>query len=687
MYEQEKQRANHFLILLCGTIFTIVLTGEVIVLGWELGAVLLLLLGLGMSWGIYVSEKLPISIQIWLYFIQMMLALFFYGSHETSRYDLAPLMILVIIMYSATEMNRIISLCVVTYYLTMGYGLMFVAGGFMEVTAPSVARILLHFVLVYAAGYLAKLVIKKRSKERKNTENRIAQLEEINSRVEDFLANVSHELRTPINVVTGIAAMMLKNEEDAGKRKDILSIQHAGHRLLSQIEDILDYTEIDAGRLQVSEETYTISSLVNDIIIGERLVEKANGLELIFDIDANQPSVLLGDGRLIKKILKHLIDNAVKFTKKGAVYVRIYALRKEYGINLCIRVSDTGIGIDEENLGKITETFFQFNGGRNRSAGGLGLGLSIVYGLAAAMEGFIWVESTVGSGTTVSVSIPQKIEDDSPLMTVADRSGLCLACYLRLEQYERPEVRNYYNEMITHAACGLGIPLHRAFDLNELKRLVSTYQLTHLFIGKGEYEEGKAYFESLDETIEVILVADDGFTLPSGSRVKLFRKPFYGLSITNILNSKTAENADGSVKVRMLCPGVRVLVVDDQPINLMVAEAIFKNYQMVVSTAGSGMEALDLCEKNDYDLVFLDHMMPEMDGVETLKRIRQIQINTERVFTVIAFTANAVSGAREMFFQAGFDEFVSKPIEILELERVLRKVLPKSSVVFLKEKN
>jgi len=687
MYEQEKQRVTHLIILLCCTIFIIVLTGESILLGWEIGAVILLLFGIVACWVVHVTEKLSGMIRLGIYFIVTMLAFFFYGMHETSIYDLAPVMIFVILMYSATEMYMVVNFCMITYYFTMCYDFIFVLGGSVELTALSVTRTLLHLVLVYMAGHLAKVVMKRHGLERKNTDSRIAELEEINRRTEDFLTNVSHELRTPINVVTGVTAVMLKSEEDADKRKDILSIQMAGHRLFGQIEDILDYTEIDTGRIKVSEEAYMISSLINDVISEKHLLERDNALELIFDIDAGVPSELIGDGRKLKKIIKHLVGNAIKFTKNGGVYVRLYAIPKSYGVNLCIRVSDTGIGINEENLEKITEKFFQTNGGRNRSVGGLGLGIPIVYGLVAAMEGFIQVESNTGTGTTVSVSIPQKVLDASSCMEVENRSDLCLGCFLKTDKYEIPEVRGYYNEMISHMVQGLNMPLHRVFNFEELKGLFTKYQLTHLIIGKEEYEENASYFEYLDESTEVVVIADDSFVLPRGSRIQLLRKPFYCLPLVNILNAGVQQDHELFERKNMICPGIRVLVVDDEPMNLMVAEGIFRDYGMKVKTAGSGMEAVDLCEKEEFDLIFLDHMMPEMDGVETLKRLRQIRSDAGKVLTVIAFTANAVSGAREMFLQEGFDEFVSKPIEKLELERVLRKVLPKSSIAFTDEKD
>ena len=685
MYEQERQRAAHLLILLCYTILTIVLTGESLLLGWETEAIVLLLLGVVVCWTVHFTEKFPVDISVWIYFILTMLAFFFYGIHETSIYDMAPVMMVIILIYSTTEMYSIIRLCVVVYFFTMTYDLFFVMGKSMELTPLSITRTLLHFLLVYMAGWLMKVVMQRRRQERKNNDSRIAGLEETNRRTEDFLTNVSHELRTPINAVTGISAVMLKREEDAEKRKEIASIQEAGHRLFSQIEDILDYTEIDTGKMKVSKEPYVLSSLLNDIITGSQMLTEENAPEVIFDVDAKIPSALVGDARKIKKILRHLIDNAVRFTKKGGVYVRVYTLTKPYGVNLCMEVSDTGIGIEKEDLEKITEKFFKSDGGKNRRTGGLGLGLPIVYGMVTVMEGFMQVDSNLNDGTTVTVSIPQAVADAAPGMVLENRTSLSLACYVRLEKYEIPKVREYYNEMISHLVTGLDVPLHQVSDLEELKKLVSVYRLTHLFAGREEYEESRQFLDSLDQDVEIIVVADERFALPDSGRVKLLNKPFYSFMIASVLNAEASGDTEILKEKRMLCPGVKVLVVDDEPMNRRVAEEIFKGYQMQVQTAESGRMAIDLCEREDFDLVFLDHMMPEMDGIETLKRLRKIHTDSGRGLTVIAFTANAVSGAREMFLKEGFDEFVSKPIEYSEMEHVLRKVLPKSAIIWVDE--
>ena len=685
MYEQETQRTAHLTILLCNTVFIIALIGEAIFFEWEAGAVILLFLGVVAGWLLHITAKIPESIRLWLYVVLMMLTFFFYGSHEDSIYELAPVMAVIILIYTSTEAYYVVRVCAFSYYLTMCYDFVFLLGNPLDLPTHTMARIILHFVLIFIAERLAETMIRRRRDERKKTDERISRLEETNRRAEDFLANVSHELRTPINAVMGITAVMLKDETDPEKKKDMLSIHMAGNRLFGQIEDILDYTEIDTGRVIVSEENYMVSSLVNDIIVESRM-KNMQDVELIFDVDAGIPLTLLGDGKKIKKIMKHLIDNAVKFTKKGGVYVRIYALDKSYGINLCIQVSDTGVGIAEEEMGKIKEKFFQSSGGRNRKASGLGLGLSIVYGMVTAMDGFIRLESEEGKGTVISVSIPQKVVDATPGMEVPNRGDLCIALYLKPEKYEIPQVRDYYNATVTHMVQELDLVVHRVFDLEELKKLAAMYQLTHLVIGKEEYEEDTSYYEGLGKEMDIILVAAEDSQLSVGNRVKLVTKPFYSLPIVNVLNSQAPFESVLHEQVNMVCPGVRMLVVDDEPMNLMVAEGIFNAYQMEVKTASSGMEAIELCKKETFDLIFLDHMMPEMDGVETLKILRQNQADTGRQQTVIAFTANAVSGAREMFLQEGFDEFISKPIEDQELKRLLRKVLPKSSIAYVSVK-
>ena len=430
MLEQENQKSTHLMLLICSTVFTAGTVLKSVFLGWETAAVVLIVLGLASCWLMHITARIPHHTRLWMYITYMMLVYFFYGIHEDSFFDLAPIMAIFILLFTITEERVFVRFSAIVYCLTVSYDFIFVMGEPLGYPTDMLARIALHVVIVFIAERIAEVVMRRRVMEKTETEKHIRHLEEANRSAEDFLANVSHQLRTPINAVTGITALMLKNEDDPDKRKDLFSIQVAGSRLYDQIADILDYTEIETGRITVVQENYTVPSLINDIIIEQRTLRREGSPELVFDVDAALPSVLSGDGRKIKKIIRHLIDNAVKFTKSGGVYIRVYALRKSYGVNLCINVSDTGIGIAEEELEKIKEKFFQSSGGRDRKAGGLGLGLSIVYGMVTAMEGFIQIESAEGEGTSVSVSIPQQVADPAPSMKVNDRDSLCIGVYL-----------------------------------------------------------------------------------------------------------------------------------------------------------------------------------------------------------------------------------------------------------------
>ncbi len=682
MYEQEKKRQTLLILMISQGLFDAVLLAEGLLYGWDVGDAARLLLLLAICFIVHLTGKVSESVEQWFYFALDMAGLLYMSRHVESVFEMSAVVILLIFVYCVAGEFRMVNLGVLMYFAFLILGILFAFRDSFDFTPRSAFRLLLHGIFVFMAAYLGKLLYEKQKNWMADTGERIERLEEMNRRTEDFLTNVSHELRTPVNAVTGLASLMLKGETDQAARENLESIQRAGYRLFEQVEDILDYTEIDTGSIAVSEEAYMMSSLINDIISEKHLDEENNGIELIFDVDARIPAVLSGDPRKVKKIIRHLLDNSFKFTKAGGIYIRIYALEKPYGINLCIQVRDTGIGMDGEALSKVTERFYQSSHGRDRMSGGLGLGLPVVYGMASAMEGFVHVDSKPGVGTTVSVSIPQKVEDAAPGMAVHDPAGLCVGCYLMPEKYKIPEVRRFYDEMIGHLAEGLDVQVHRVFNRDELDMLASMYRLTHLFIGREEYESDPEYFEGLDRDIMVVAIAERGFMPREGSRVKCLPKPFYCFPIVGTLNSTAADYQDVSPNRRMTCPDVRMLVVDDEPMNLMVAEGIFRDYQMKVRTASSGREAIDACRKEEFDVLFIDHMMPEMDGIETLRQIIKLNPEATDTFTAVAFTANAVSGAREMFLREGFDDFLPKPIEIPELERVLKKVLPKSRIKY-----
>ena len=671
---------SHLVLLISYTLFAIILVVEDLLMGWETWPILLILISVITSWFLHITERFAPEQRLWLYAMMMMAIFFFYGIHETSTYDLVGVVMLLIMLYSMTLIPGLIHLCMVTYYLAMAYNLVNMSWHGMEWDALTVSRTFLHFVVVFVGGNVAKFIVERWLEIYQENQDRIAELKEVNRRTEDFLTNVSHEIRTPINAVMGLSSILLKKERNEALRQDLLSVQEAGHRVSDQISDILDFTEIDMGSLVLTKENYMITSLINDFV--SEYNTKQKNLELIIDLDASVPSVLVGDSMKIKKILWHLVSNGIKFTRNGCVYIRIRSYEKPYGVNLFIEVRDTGRGMDPGEIDKIYQKFYQANSSRSRQAGGLGLGLSIVYGFVKAMGGFLTIESERGFGTKAQVSIPQEVSNKEPCMSIENKERMCLAVYSALDQFEVPRVREYYNEMLAHIVKGLDCPVHLVGRKKELVNLQKAYSLTHLFVGRSEYEEDREYLESLAGQMELVIISDDDLDLRNGSRAKILKKPFYSLPLVSLLNSATGRGLILQEKAQFYCPGVKALVVDDEPMNLLVAEGIFKDYGMEVTTAESGFEALDLCKKHPFDLVFMDHMMPEMDGVECMHHLRAMGGDKGKDLTIIALTANAVSSARDMFLSEGFDGFVSKPIEFRELERTLKRLLPKSAISY-----
>ena len=374
-----------------------------------------------------------------------------------------------------------------------------------------------------------------------------------------FLAQMSHEIRTPLNAVLGMNEMILRESTD----KEILdysaSIRSAGKTLLSIINSILDFSKIEDGKMQILPVKYDVADLIRGLVnsVSERAVEK--GLTLSVKVDETIPRSLMGDDVRITQIVMNLLTNAVKYTERGNVTLSVNMVNKtEDSVNLKFDVTDTGIGIKEEDMGKLFESFERIEEKRNRNIEGTGLGMSIVTKLLDMMDSKLVVESEYGKGSSFSFELRQIIVDARPV---------------------------------------------------------------------GKYEENQT------------------------------------------------PGKDTAEKTKLYLPHARILVVDDSIMNIKVAKSLLKLNGVVPDTCKSGAECLELLRKDHYDMILLDHMMPQMDGMETLNHIREESLISENT-KVIALTANAVNGAMEMYLSAGFDDYLSKPIEVSRLEELLRKYIP-----------
>ncbi len=375
----------------------------------------------------------------------------------------------------------------------------------------------------------------------------------------EFLANMSHEIRTPMNAIIGLNDIIMEECGDTEIYAHAKDVQSAAKSLLAIINDILDLSKVEAGKMELVCVDYYIKVMTDEIIGMMDMAASQRGLILKYECDETVPCRYNGDDGRIKQILINILSNAVKFTKKG--YVRIYITGKP-GRNadeetLIFHVEDTGCGIREEDLGKIFEDFRQVDSKRNRSAEGTGLGLAIVKQLVELMEGTIEVKSTYGKGTTVTIMIPQKVVDRRPVS----------------EMPKMPQAEQKMTDIFT-------------------------------------------------------------------------------------------------------APGVKVLIVDDNVINRKVARGFLKNYAFDLTEAESGPEAIELVRSARYDIIFMDHMMPGMDGIEAAEIIRRDCGENGTAPVMVALTANAMEGMREHFMECGFQDFIAKPLDRKELNQLLLRWVP-----------
>ncbi len=670
----------HLLLASIVTIVGVMLILLTITMSWELWMVPVILIGNTLVWILHITRTGSETFYENLCAGLLMVGFFFFGVHRMILFDIPALACMLILIFSMFDKKRLLYMIVAFYLQVLLYHFFFLHTITYDMGVQNLIRLGFGITVVIGAMAIAIYRIDRRRLSRKKYDNTLIKLEEAGRQNAEFLSNVSHELRTPINMVLGISEVILEKDIAPEIQADMESIKLAGKRLSNQINNMLDYTEIVEGTLTSVKEPYMITSVLNDIITMTAMQSSKHQLEMVFDLAPRVPAVLLGDAEKISHVLKIILENSIKFTEEGGLNVCIDFRRELYGVNLIIDIYDTGIGMTNLQISQMCDDFYQADSGSSRFAGGLGLGLPIARGLLHAMGGFIYFDSKEQQGLQVHITIPQGVEDDTPSMVLSDPKQHCIACYFRPEKYSSDEVRRYYDKMILHMVEGLGIEGYQAHNFEGLLKLQNNHRLTHVFIAQAEYEENKSYYEELAGKLRVVVIAEREFMLDRNSRLLVIHKPFFALSVVNLLNGEISENRFGEAQAAgrkpFSCEGVRVLAVDDEEMNLVVAKGVLGSYGIQVDTCLSGKEAVERCTSTSYDIVFLDHMMPGFDGVETLKQIREINNGAYQDLPVIALTANTISGAREMFRNEGFTEFIPKPIERAVLERVLRKVLP-----------
>lgn len=384
----------------------------------------------------------------------------------------------------------------------------------------------------------------------------------------NFLANMSHEIRTPINTILGMDEIIIREATEKPIIGYAENIRNASTTLLSLVNDLLDFSKIECGKMEILPVEYEIANVLTEVLNMIEIKVANKGLEFTPIIAEDIPYLLYGDDVRLRQIIINLLTNAVKYTKEGSVVLKVsWSEAGDSSINLIISVTDTGIGIKEEDLDKLFVSFERIEERRNRNIEGTGLGLSITRELLDLMGSDLKVRSDYGVGSTFSFSLKQGIRDRKPI---------------------------------------------------------------------GKFREKYAY---------------------SREKHKKYRTTF-------------------------VAPNARILVVDDNAMNISVVEGLLKSTQIQVDKATGGLEALDKCAETFYDLILMDHMMPNIDGIETLHRLQEAE-GPNQDTPVIVLTANAVSGAKEMYQEEGFIDYMSKPIQGKHLEEKILEYLPENRYVLI----
>lgn len=426
-------------------------------------------------------------------------------------------------------------------------------GIFNQILMTALGVTLINVALFYTVESPDAILIENLADARRRAD-------EANDAKSQFLARMSHEIRTPINAVLGMDEMILRESTEENVLEYADNIKHSGRTLLSLVNDILDISKVEAGKMEIVPAQYELGTLLSDIYNMSFERAKQKDLEFKLEADRTLPQLLYGDEIRIKQCVMNLLSNAIKYTENGEVILSVNCASLEGDkIGLQFKVKDTGIGIKEEDLERLFDAFARFDEQKNRAVEGTGLGMGITRQLLVLMGSDLKIESEYGVGSTFSFIVMQKIVSAEPM-------GDFMQHYEKNEKEQRAKEREIF-----------------------------------------------------------------------------------------------------------MAPDASALVVDDTPMNLKVIRLLMRETKINLDTAVSGKEAVEKAAEKDYDIIFIDHMMPGMDGFETLKEIRRLPKNKDTV--CVALTANAISGARDIYVDAGFDDYLSKPVESENLTALLKRHL------------
>ena len=531
------------------------------------------------------------------------------------------------------------------------------------------------FITVFVIGYQTWI----HSNTRNNITRSRAEVENARQAKSKFLANMTHEIRTPMNAIVGMTELILKEELNEAAREETLIVKEASSELLTIINNILTYSKLDSGKLELLQTKYRFDELMNEIIQTVSVELQDRNIDFHVNIDSAIPIVLYGDDIRIKQIFLSLLFNALRYSDDGRIIMEVNKEynNKEHSITLRCCISDTGLGLSQVDIDAIFGAYERYDSRQGSNLKGMGLELSICRELLHLMGGELKISSIIGIGMAIEFEFNNIVVDDIPIVRIKEDDTRHVLIY----------IANSIDKKIWKVLNdNFSIRPEYVSSHNMFMSKISEKKYSHIFLPDYEYQNLKKVLEQYSCEEDTYIITDYRHAFHDFNNCKLIRRPVSCLNLGDVFNDQwTQENYQAPMeKESVIFPKARILLVDDNMVNLKIAAGILENFEIKADMVQNGSDCIEMLKKEKYHMIMLDQFMPDMSGAETLHSIRRIPGDYYKELPVLCMTADFGGEVRERLLSEGFQDYIAKPIKIYYLERFLRKYLPEELMILIK---